>query len=382
MSTSSRTEVRVASARMFELLLDWFPDIIQSVNSAGHIVYANRKASELLGYPRDEILGMHVSQIYAPEIWEKVQHGFAQLKDKGSLTVLESLLQDKAGNKIPVEIRSFAVYDENKEFVRTFSILRDTREIKELQNSLIHTSRLAAIGELAACVAHDITNPLSVIKLYNELLLSEVADLKKTGTTTANLEDALGSVRKSAEKIERIVNHLRDFSRSREGQAEVVDLRNVIIDGLFMITNKTDKGNIAVIRDFPAEAAIIRGNANQLEQVFMNLFSNACDAMKGRPKPELTIQLRPVARGGIPGWACQVRDNGSGIPPDIQEQVFAPFFTTKPKGEGTGLGLSIAQNIVRRHNGEISVESTPGQGTAFTVFLPAGEKPPDPATAA
>lgn len=374
-SVPSKTEIRRSSAHIFEMLLEWFPDIIQSVDSDGQIIYVNRKASDLLGYTRDELLGMNVRQLYAPEILEKVEKGFAELKDSGNLAGIESIVCHKDGTRIPVEIRSFAVSDNQGVFLRTFSILRDIRDIKELQNTLIHTSRLAAIGELASCIAHDISNPLAVVKLYGELLAGQVDHFRAEGDedTAGRFDDAVGGVQKSAEKIEKLVNHLRDFSRSQEAGNELVDLRQVLEDALFMITNKLKKGNVNVIRNLPEEGNFyVRGSSSQLEQVFMNLFSNACDAMAEAAEPTIWIEVTqvPAAEGSPPMWVCNVSDCGAGIDQEHVENIFKAFFTTKEKGKGTGLGLSISRNIIRRHAGEISVNSVVGTGTTFSVQLP------------
>jgi len=380
MPDPTKTEVRRASAHVFELLMDWFPDVIHSVDAEGNIIYANRRASELLGYTRDELLTMNISQLYAPEVLTNVRRGFRSLKEDGNLRVVESMLQDKKGTRIPVEIRSFAVYDHEGSFVRTFSILRDTREIRELQDSLIHASRLAALGELAACVAHDISNPLAVIKLYTELLTLQLQQLSAgvDAEERSGLAESVVSVQKSADRIERLVNHLRGFCRNAEAEARAVDLATVVDDALFMVTNKVQKSGINVTRDFPQDRhAYVRGHANQLEQVIMNLASNACDAMSTTPKRELRITIRSLNDPGkSPMVRCEIADTGVGMTPEVKRQVFTSFFTTKPQGQGTGLGLAIARNIVRRHNGEISVDSEEGKGTAFTILLPAFEAGP------
>lgn len=145
----------ITNAQIFEILLDNFPDIIHSVDDDGNIVFTNRRAESLLGYTRDELLSMNVRSIYSDEVLKKVDKGFNELKKKGDYSV-ESVLKAKDGTPIPVEIRSFSIYDDDGNFLRTFSILRDIRPIKELQNSLVHAGRLAAIGEMASGVAHDI----------------------------------------------------------------------------------------------------------------------------------------------------------------------------------------------------------------------------------
>jgi len=371
--TPSRTEVRRASAHVFELLLDAFPDIIWSVDAEGRLVFVNRKATELLGYSLDELLGMSIRQLYAPEILDQVDAGFKNLQKKGRLSGIESILISKSGERIPVEIRSFAVYDQSGKFLRTFSILRDIRDIKELQNSLIHASRLAALGELAACVAHDISNPLSVVRLYAEMLQMHLDGLGNTAPAAA-MRDAVDAITKSAEVIERIVNHLREFCRSTGTEKEeIVDLRFVIEDALFMVKNKIEKMDVSIQKQFPESPCFVRGHSSELEQVFMNLISNACDAMEDAPEPTIWIRIRQDEHTNVtngPAVVCDVTDCGKGIPPEQLDKIFKSFFTTKPKGKGTGLGLAITRNIVRRHGGDILVSSEVGKGTTFSVILP------------
>jgi PAS domain S-box-containing protein len=364
--------VRTATAGVFEALMDWFPDIIQSVDAEGRIVYANRKASELLGYTHAELLGMSVYDLYAPEIMEKVKAGFADLKSRGDLSINESLVLDKKGIRIPVEIRSFAVYDTEGRFLRTFSILRDLRAMKALQDQLMHSSRLAAIGELAACIVHDISNPLAVIRLYLELMQAQAGELAAASPAMASFMESVVNLQKAEGKIEKLILHLREFTRSQEAQVESVDLRGIVADALFMVTNKLDKRGVRVEKELPASPCLVTGNASQLEQVFMNLFANACDAMKTVASPVLRVSIRPVTgeSGLAAGWECRVADKGEGIPEENLARIFQPFFTTKPRGEGTGLGLSITRQIVLRHTGQISVESAPGKGTTFILNFP------------
>ncbi len=368
-----KADLLAASSRIFEFLLDWFPDIIWSVDAAGNLAYSNRQAAELLGYQMAELRGMNLRQLYAPEVHKHLNQGFSTLQADGVLTV-ESILLTKAGERIPVEIRSFAVYGDDGAFLRSFSILRDVRQIKDLQQSLVHAGRLAAVGELAACVAHDISNPLSVIGLYSELLEQELKMAQTaSGADMSGAAGSVASIRKASERIGKLVSHLVGFCRSNEPVFKEVDLLQVFEDGLFMIANKLNKSGVRVSRKLPDGPCLSWGDANELELVFMNLFSNACDAMRGQNRPaELTICLaRKETADGGEYWECTVADTGCGMTSEVAEQIFTAFFTTKEKGKGTGLGLSIARNIVKQHKGEIKVASAPGSGTTFTVTLPA-----------
>jgi len=367
---------RISMTHLFELLLDWFPDVIHSVDADGRLVYTNRKAMELLGYTREELLDLTIADLYAPEILPKVREGFQKLQEDGNLFVGESVVRDKQGTRIPVEIRSFGVYDPEGRFLRTFSIVRDVRQLKDLQKTLIHQSRLAAIGELASCVAHDISNPLSVIKLYTEWVGTDLQDpeaLRTNPEGMTRVADAVGSIDKAADRIEKLVSHLRNFSRSTEVEFEVVELKGVLDDALFMVNSRLQNLNVTVHQDLPEGACIVCGHQNQIEQVFMNLFANACDAMASHPRPELTVSLREVPDELAEGetlMECLVTDCGAGMTEDVLGRAFEAFFTTKERGKGTGLGLPIARNILRRHGGDIQLESEPDQGTTARVTIP------------
>jgi len=373
---SQPTDLRKANAAIFEHLLDWFPDIIQSVDNDGYIVYVNRKASEILGYTREEFIGLSIRDVYAPDMLLQVDAGFSKLKKQGTLTVCDSAVMSKSGERIPVEIRSFAVYDDDNNFVRTFSILRDVRDVKELQENLMHASRLASIGELASCIVHDIANPLAVIKLSGELLQGELERFQGTAQEGADsLSDSLDIVDRAAGKIEKLINHLRNLARQSDARPAVVDLRQTLEDAEFMVKNKLHKQNVAVTKSIPDTPCNVIGHDTQLEQVFMNLISNACDAMKDVEKPTLEITLTErVDEAKGRQWVGMVRDIGVGIPETQRKRVFESFFTTKVRGEGTGLGLAIVNSIAHDHGGIIELESEVDVGTTFRIVLPVADE--------
>jgi two-component system NtrC family sensor kinase len=361
----------IAVSDVFEVIVENFPDIIQSVNGAGDLIFVNKKAETVLGYSRQELLSMNIRQIYADEILAKVEEGFRQLKQKGEQATIESIIKDRSGKRIPVEIRSYSIYDDNDNFQRTFSIIRDIREIKELQNSLIHASRLAAIGEMASGIAHDMKSPLSVFSLATDMAKLHLADIETPDTEgIAQVEQSLRDMDKALHMIIRLSEHLTDFSRGMAERFEVIDLHAVITDSLFMSQNKTRKCDVRVKEEIAANTHFTKGAFNQLEQVFVNLIVNACDALAGTEDRSLGLSVSACTRAGVQYWRCDVSDTGAGIPIDVLPNIFQSFFTTKAKGEGTGLGLSISRGIVENHEGEIEVRSERGQGTVFSVFLP------------
>jgi PAS domain S-box-containing protein len=343
--------------------------MIHSIDDEGNIVYTNRTAEKLLGYTREELLKMNIRQIYADEILEAVNRGFSDLKERGDKTV-ESLLKAKDGTRIPVEIRSFSIYDDEGNFLRTFSILRDIRNIKELQNSLVHAGRLAAIGEMASGVAHDINNPLTVILLSNEMLQKE---MEKTTSPTPQTDRAKAfakDIQRASGSIQKLVTHLRNFSRGRAEAFEVIDFYDSIADALFITNNKLLSAGVTIHNNVKKCLYYICGCPNNIEQVFVNLIGNACDAMAGRPTRDLTISIQAdQLENNEDCWRCDITDTGTGIPEELLEDIFQSFFTTKEKGKGTGLGLSISRGIVQDHKGDIKVKSKPGEGTTFSVYL-------------
>ncbi|MBN2301902.1 MAG: PAS domain S-box protein [Lentisphaerae bacterium] len=362
--------IEIRDADIFEILLDNFPDMIHSINDDGQIVYTNKTAERLLGYSRNELATMNIRQIYADEILEALEQGFSDLKQKGDKTV-ESLLKAKDGSVIPVEIRSFSIYDDEGNFLRTFSILRDIREIKELQQSLVHAGRLAAIGELASGVAHDINNPLTVILLSNEMVLKETERMDDAGKESAErISSFAKDVQKASKSIQKLSEHLRNFSRGMVEKYEPVDLAMSLSDAFFITKSKLNKIGVNVFNEVQAGKYYVLGCPNHLEQVLVNLIGNACDAMQDRPTRELRIDVNPVQRDGIDYWRCDVADTGGGVPDEISEDIFQSFFTTKKMGEGTGLGLSISRGIVRDHKGELELASVAGTGATFSVYLP------------
>jgi PAS domain S-box-containing protein len=370
MSRMRVNDTNIQNAEIFEIILDNFPDIIHSINEDGNIVFTNRAAENLLGYSHAELLSMNIREIYAPEILEAVEAGFSDLKSKGDKRV-ESLLLTKSGERIPVEIRSFGIYDDKGTFVRTFSILRDIRKIKELEDGLIHASRLAAIGELASGVAHDINNPLTIVLLSNELLMRNLTKLTDSDPSAIqHVERLAADVQKAAGSIQKLADHLRNFSRGIEEQHECLDIAHVMNDALFITMSKVKQSQVIVTNSIEKDTHYVNGSPNRLEQVFVNLIANACDVLSEQSDATLLIEAGSTTLDDVDCWDIRVTDNGPGIDQDHIEHIFKSFFTTKPKGQGTGLGLSVSRGIVRDHKGDISVETTMGTGTTFSVLVP------------
>ncbi len=248
-------------------------------------------------------------------------------------------------------------------------VLRDLREVAALRSRLVTSGRLAAVGELAAGVAHEINNPIAYVRA-NLGLLGDVLD-KLDGPSDADdrsapLAEGRELLEESLDGVDRVANIVRDirgFAHQGAGRHEEIDL-NALLDSVVRVATPHLK-EVRIERRFEA-GLTVEASAPELQQVFLNLVVNAAQAL-----PEAgTIQLATERDGE---WIiASVEDDGGGIAPEIVERIFDPFFTTKPVGEGCGLGLAIAYQIVRKHDGDLQVRSNPGEGTRFSVRLPAG----------
>ena len=359
---------------VFQTVIENFPDMIHSVDEQGNIIITNKTAEKLLGYTRGELLSMNIVELYPEELREAVRTGFYSLKKAGETSV-ESEVVAKDGSRIPVEIRSFSIYDDDGNFDRTFSILRDIREIKALQEGLIHTERLAAIGELASGIVHDVNNPLSVIRVCIDLIQDTLKSMaNREDPKISETEEYIQDIDRASKSIEKLVRHLRNFSRGIAEKPEAIDIGHSLGEAQFLLQSKTKQLRVKVEVEVPLETYYTFGSPNKIEQVFANLISNAADAMEKSQERQITISVTADTREGKDYWRCDVRDTGEGIPKEKQKYIFNSFFTTKEKGKGTGLGLSIARGILKDHQGDIIVNSEVGKGTTFSVYLLQAEK--------
>ncbi len=229
--------------------------------------------------------------------------------------------------------------------------------LQTTQQQLVQSEKLAAVGQLTAGIVHDVKNPLTVIKGMAETLQDEPGL-----EAYANTELAL--IRDSATKANQIVSDLLTFSRQSTPEMQQQDLKATVEAALRITTYLTRKANVQVITTLPEQTVYVTYDAQQIEQVLINLIQNAIQAMPHGGALRVNLSQADEA------IALAVQDTGSGIPPENLHRIFDPFFTTKPAGEGTGLGLSVSYGIIARHHGRIDVDSTVGQGTTFTILLP------------
>jgi len=233
-------------------------------------------------------------------------------------------------------------------------------EIAAMTQQLWQTAKLATMGELAASIAHELNNPLAILSLRIESLLSSIAE-----TSPAQAE--LQVMEQEVERMASLVSNLLQFSRSGRRQISSLDVREEVDRTLELIQNHLLHRQIAVYRDFAERLPLIHADRQQLRQLFLNLFSNASDAMPSGG--DLTIQV--ALASDTPAVEITIRDTGIGIAPETLKKVTDPFFTTKPEGKGTGLGLAICRRIVEEHKGKMRISSPGlGQGTTISITFP------------
>lgn len=228
---------------------------------------------------------------------------------------------------------------------------------EELIQASLRQEKLAELGRLTAGIAHEINNPLAIIGYALELLCRD------GGLTPFQIEMA-EKIEMEIERLKTLTGGLLSFSSNREGVARLVSLNDLLEEVLRLVRFELQRQAIVLETDF-SELPLVSADPNKLKQVVINLLMNAAQAMNGRG----VITVRTTAGAGT--VELVVADNGPGIPPGIREQVFDPFFSTKPDGEGTGLGLYLCHSIVREHGGDIFVEEAPGGGALIRVCLPA-----------
>ena len=281
-----------------------------------------------------------------------------------SRRALLHILQDSHNDKLHLEAS-------RKAMIHIMGDLRETtaemqqreQELRDKQEQLVQAGKLATLGELTTGVAHELNNPLNNIGLFvgNAVDLIELTPTEK-GQVVGELRHAMQQVRKATE----IISHLRTFGRAAPASRQAISLRQVIERALSLMREQLRLRAIEVTVDLGPEEPVVVGNAIQLEQVFINLLTNARDAVADSARRAIRIS------GVVGAGAVEITfaDTGTGIPPGLEQRIFDPFFTTKEVGKGTGLGLSITYGIIKEHGGTISVVSPPGEGAKFLMHLP------------
>jgi len=298
--------------------------------------------------------------------YEQDRRRLAQQTERldNSRRALLHILQDSHRDKLRLEAsRKAMIHIMGDLRETTAEMQRREQELRDKQEQLVQAGKLATLGELTTGVAHELNNPLNNTGLFvgNAVDLIELGVMDK-GQIVRELRHAMQQVGKATE----IISHLRTFGRAASVSREPVSLRQVIDRALSLMQEQLRLRQIDVTVHLGSEEPVVVGNPIQLEQVFINLLTNARDAMADSPRRAIRIA------GSVTSAVVEVTfaDTGHGIPSGLERRIFDPFFTTKEVGKGTGLGLSITYGIVKEHGGTISVVSRPGEGATFLIQLP------------
>ena len=359
-------------------LLDKARDAIIAYDMDGRVVYWNKSAERLTGWSAEEMLGKHARErIYNDEERKKLKSCYRALDEEGEWKG-ELHQQTRDGEELIVESRWTLVRNSDGTPESVLVINTDITERKQLEQQFLRSQRMESIGRLVSGIAHDLGNLLVPISLGVKVLQQRFGDDEKASRT-------LSMIQNSAERGSDMVDQVLAFARGVEGERVALQPNGVIRE-VRKITTETFPDRIEVDVNVEDDLHPVVGDATQLQQVLMNLCVNARDAMPDGGT--LTVRAENVAlsdsqaRRNIdaePGSyvVITVADTGMGMPDEVLDKVFEPFYTTKPEGEGTGLGLSTAYSIVKSHDGFIDVTSEEGEGTTFRLFFPVA--PPDEA---
>jgi len=360
---------------------------IVATDAEGRIRVWNQAAERILGHSARELCG----RVSLDDLLARAR---AALPDRTQSWPLihagegEEMLADAAGVLHLLELQRSDIRDREgglRGSLVTFIDITERRRLEaELQQNelkLLQSSKLATLGEMATGVAHELNQPLNNIGLLGSRMTRKLEQLPLAAEDREFLAEKLAKVQTQVERAGKIIDHLRTFGRVRERAFASVDLRTSIEGVLVFLAEQLRQHSIDVALELPGELPRVTADEAQLEQVLMNLIINARDALDEIPGETHAKQITiAAARGrfdhGAAAVVLEVRDNGPGIPSEVQQRIFDPFFTTKEVGKGTGLGLSISYGLVRDFGGTLEVESRPQKGATFRVRLREAEREP------
>jgi PAS domain S-box-containing protein len=354
-----------------ENILDSSSVIIITTDLKGKIVSFNCGAEVSLGYKAADVVGQPCDLLF-PSPDERASLARRVLQD-GSVDDYECTLVRKDGSEVPVAMSVSRLTDSTGEPLGTVEIGRDISQRRSLMNQVMQSDRLAAVGRLAAGVAHEINNPLAVISEaagYMEDLLAGIVDERHIDRDQ-EFREGLATITAQVNRCSSITHRLLGFSRKTEARIEVTDVKAALDETLPFLEKEARMTNIRIHRQYDEEVSPARIEEVQLEEIIINLITNAIQAMSDRRRGNIWVSVHEENGRVI----LTVQDDGPGIDEAVRDRLFDPFVTTKMQGLGTGLGLSICYGIVKRYDGEIRVTSEPGEGTTFHVVLRVDETP-------
>ncbi|MFI5096550.1 MAG: ATP-binding protein [Candidatus Acidiferrales bacterium] len=345
-------------------LKDFSENIVESLNVGvlavdleGTVEAWNSRMEQVFGVPRDAAVGQPLGSLLPAELASEI----ASRDDQEQITGIYKHRFQRQGRSLILNVSITPLVGKSGERIGRLLLFDDVTQRERMEEQMSQTEKLTSLGLLAAGVAHEVNTPLAVISNYIQMLAKQMPD----GDPRHSI---IEKIVKQTFRASEIVNNLLNFSRTGAGELADVDLNRVVEETLSLVAHPLKTSQIRVVKQLTEDLPPVRGSANKLQQVFLNLFLNARDAM---PTGGM-LEVRTAAHNGT--VEIEVVDTGNGIPREHIHKIFDPFFTTKATGRGTGLGLSVSYGIIKEHAGRIDVRSTPGRGTAFHVEFPAVRK--------
>jgi PAS domain S-box-containing protein len=385
-----------SSDAFYHRLMDLLPDAITISDLEGRIVKTNNRGAQLYGAEgADEMVGRNAFELIAPEDRERAASNLQKTLETGRLDHVQYTMVRKDGSRYPGELSASLIPGPGGKPLAFVATVRDVSARKRIEAQLAQADRLANLGVLAAGVAHEVNNPLAYLLLNMSKVAEDLPRLAEGAehcrAMIRDLCDKLGDeapdngdqapcsrgrltelanlarlAAEGGERVKKIVNDLRTFSRTDDDQRVLVQ-PNEVLDNAINLASAEIGDEVRLSKDY-SDLPRIMASERRLCQVFLNLLLNAAHAVAEIEDGPGQIVVR--TRGDATEVTVDVTDNGTGIAPEVARRMFEPFFTTKPDGVGTGMGLSICQNIVHAHGGSIDVESSPSGGSRFRVRLP------------
>lgn len=352
-----RTEMLTSSEHKARRIFEYSLDTILVTDAHFKIQEINNAGITLTGFKKEQMLEQHMGLmdfiVHAPD-WN---HILTQLSTNEYVLNEECDILNADKMEIRVMITGGVDYGAFG-CAKTFHfIIKDINEKKQMEQQIAQADKLAALGELSAGVAHEINNPLGIILGYTQLMLKEESEF----------EEDLRTIEKHVKNCKEVVSNLLSFSRKGSREMEHVDVHDMLDGVVNFLSSHSDFRKVNIqLNLWKNEHLWVRGNAQELTQVVLNLMINACHAIKDNPDGFIEI----VTQKENNHIRIHVKDNGTGIAQQHKPRIFDPFFTTKPVGQGTGLGLSVGYGIIRHHQGTIMAANRKSQGARFTIRLP------------
>ena len=343
-------------------------DMIFATDVDGILFTFSKGGEEVLGYTWDEVAG------YPIKDFSQDPHSFEQLMDasqtKGGAMRLDFPFRHKNGDTVYCDVSLINLNNTQGQRVGTVGVCRDITKWKRLQEELIRIDRLAETGRIASGIAHEINNPLEIINEISGWLEEEVAEGPQglTAEDREALKKAIKQISDQTRRCRGITHQLLEFVRGSTPEKTEFDVHQLLKDTVGFLKPELKYTEIELVFNFSEDALLMNSDSKMIEQVFVNLLTNAIHAIREKGGDEGRIEIRTAKTNST--VQVSIQDNGVGISEENQTKIFNLFYSTKPPGKGTGLGLAISQNIVEKLGGNVAFTSAPGVGSTFTVRIP------------